>query len=500
MAFRFGKKPPSNGNGESGKEPEKFEPQPDKARKWFEHARAAADSYNYSYALHLYASGLRLDPEPMSMHEAMYEAAIQYFNKAGKSASGKEIKNIEGPHLVEKFVATEFAWMKDINNASLAIKLLEASAKAEQYEVGHWLAPKVLNILNKQKKPSKSAFLQAKECLTEIGAWDEAIRAGEAALFLDPNDNGLESELKDLSAQRAMDQGRYAEQDDEEGGFRKFVLDADMQRELEEGDSISAGKSIEERNLARAKKEYEESPTVPDVINKYAQLVKVKGTPEDEEYAYNLYIKGYADTNEYRFRALAGDIRIEQKQRQVDSLKDQVEQNSPDASCDEQLKKKLDELHALKLSEYLERTVKYPTDRTIKFKLGEVEFELERFTDAMKRFQEAKDDPRLRVRAEYMLGRCFAKEEWHIEAIEAYKQALSHIEVSNKDIELAIRYDLMISLMDNARDEESLELAKESREICTSIVQADVSYRDIRSYRKKVDQLIKQLTGRASGD
>ncbi len=500
MAFRFGKKTPTDENGESGKEPERFNPQPDQARKWFEHARAAADSYNYKYALHLYASGLRLDPEPMSMHEAMYEAAIQYYNKSGRSATSKEIKDIEGSHPVEKFAAAEFAWMKDINNASLAIKLLEALAKADQYEVGHWLAPKILNILNKQKKPSKNAFLQAKECLTEIGAWDEAIRAGEAALFLDPNDNGLESELKDLSAQRAMDEGRYDEQTDEDGGFRKFVLDADKQRELEEGDSISAGKSFEERNLARAKKEYEESPTVPDVINKYAQLVKVKGTPEDEEYAYELYMKGYADTNEYRFRALAGDIRIEQAQRAADLLKDKAEQDSSDTACGEQLKTKLDALHTLKMNEYTERTAKYPTDRTIKYKLGEVEFDLERFEDAMKRFQEAKDEPRLRVRAEYMLGRCFAMEGWHIEAIEAYKQALSHIEVSNKDIELAIRYDLMISLMDNARDEESLELAKESREICTSIVQADVTYRDIRSYRKKVDQLIKQLTGRSNGD
>ena len=164
------------------------------------------------------------------------------------------------------------------------------------------------------------------------------------------------------------------------------------------------------------------------------------------------------------------------------------------------LKSKRDALHALKLSEYTERTAKYPTDRTIKFGLGEVEFDLERYTDAMKRFQEAKDEPRLRVRSEYMLGRCFAKEEWHIEAIDVYKQAISHIEVANKDMELAIRYDLMISLMENARDEDSIELAKEAREICTSIVQADVTYKDIRSYRKNVDQLIKQLSGRANGD
>ena len=113
----------------------------------------------------------------------------------------------------------------------------------------------------------------------------------------------------------------------------------------------------------------------------------------------------------------------------------------------------------------------------------------------MKRFQEAKDEPRLRVLAEHMLGRCFAEEAWHIEAVGAYKQALEHVEATEKEMELAIRYDLMLSLMANAREERSLDLAKEAREICTSILQQDVTYRDIRSARKEVDQLIKEVSG-----
>jgi len=124
-----------------------------------------------------------------------------------------------------------------------------------------------------------------------------------------------------------------------------------------------------------------------------------------------------------------------------------------------------------------------------------VEFELGRYMDAMKRFQDAKDEPRLRVLAEHMLGRCFAEEAWHIEAIQAYKQALEHVEATEKEMELAIRYDLMVSLMANAREERSVDLSKEARGICTSILQQDVTYRDIRSARKEVDQLIKELSG-----
>ena len=121
-----------------------------------------------------------------------------------QSAVSRQIKKLEGSHPVQKFAAAEFAWMKDINNGSLTLKLLDAVVKAEQFEFGHWFAPKALNILQKQKKPSKNSFLQAKTCLAEIGAWREALLAGEIALSLDPMDAELEGELKDLSAQRAM--------------------------------------------------------------------------------------------------------------------------------------------------------------------------------------------------------------------------------------------------------------------------------------------------------
>ena len=496
MAFRFGKsKPTDDPNGEPRKEAAAFQPQPDKARRWFDHARVMADSFNFDSALWYYANGIGLDPSMMSAHEAMYEAAVQYFNKGSRPASGKEIRKLEGPHPVQKFAAAEFAWMKDINNGSLSLKLLEAIVKAEQLEFGHWFAPKALNILQKQKKPSKNAFLQAKTCLAEIGAWNEAIRAGEIALAIDPMDAELESDLKNLSAQRAMDEGRYEEAGGEEGGFRKFVLDADRQRELEDAGSVAGGQSIEQRSLQRALKEYEESPGIPDVINKYAQLLKAKGTPQAEQQSYDIYMKGFADTNEYRFRALAGDIKIEQAQRQVDELQEQLDGRTNDGQLSAELEQARKTALDLRFAEFNERTEKYPTDRRIKFQLGKVEFELGRPIDAMKRFQEAKDEPRLRVLAEHMLGRCFAAESWHIEAVDAYKHALDHVEATERDVELAIRYDLMTSLMANAREERSLDLAKEARNSCTSILQQDVTYRDIRSARKDVDALIKELTG-----
>ncbi len=497
MALRFVRKKP--GEGDESKDAA-FEAQPEKAQKWFDHAKAMADSYNYDTALFYYANGIRLNPTKMSAHEAMYDAGVQYYRRGGKPASGKDIRKIEGAHPVEKFAAAEFAWLKDINNQSLAIRFLEAAVKAEPWagEVGRLHAGRVVNMLRRQKKPSKSAFLAAKEQLAQLGAWDEAIAAADDALRLDPKDASLEQELKDLSAQRAMDQGRYAEAAGEEGGFRKFVRDPDKQRQLEEAERISGGMSIDERNLDRARKEYEQSPGVPDVINQYGQLLKTRGTPEALEQAYEIFMKGYESTRQYRFRAAAGDIRIEQATARTDALRQTME-----AGGNAELKPAYGEarrtLQDLRLAELEARVREYPTDRKLKFQLGEVLFEMERYEDATKCFQQSKDEPKLRVRAAWLLGRCFAAESWHDIAIEEYKEALERAEPGDKDMELSIRYDLMVSLIELARREKSLDLAKEALDISSSIARKDITYRDIRQCRKQVDELVKQLGVAAPG-
>ena len=75
MAFFNKKKPPEDGDpNNSSNGDAAFEPQPEKAQKWFEHAKTAAMSNNYEYALECYANGLKLDPELMSAHEAMLDA------------------------------------------------------------------------------------------------------------------------------------------------------------------------------------------------------------------------------------------------------------------------------------------------------------------------------------------------------------------------------------------------------------------------------------------
>lgn len=470
-----------------------FEPSPDKARKWFEHGRTAALSSNYEYALTCYASAVRLDPGDMNTHQAIWEAAVQHFNAGGKAATRAELKAVDGPGPIDRFAASEFAWMRDLNNVSLALRTLEAAAKAHQLEFGKWAAPRVKNIVFKQQKKTKSMFVQAKEAFSGVEAWDEAFQCGEAAMRLDPSDSQLIAELKELTAQRAIAQGGYAENANKEGGFRSNIRDAEKQRAIEERESLSGGADTEARNLERARTEYEANPLSPEAVNRYAQLLK--RTPEEEDKAHEIYTKAFKDLSEYRFRMAAGDIRITQARRRVKEAKDAIAAAPDDADVKSRFEALRRESLDLEAKEFGERAAKYPTDKAIKFELGRLEFDRGNYDEAMAHFQVAKEDAKFRLQAAWLLGRCFAAEGWHQEAIGEFKEAIDVLDASDRERELEIKYDLMLSMIAVAKDEQSLGMAKEAAELCSSILRRNISFRDIRTHRKDLDTLIRELGG-----
>ena len=187
----------------------------------------------------------------------------------------------------------------------------------------------------------------------------------------------------------------------------------------------------------------------------------------------------------------AGDIKMGRMRKKIKTLQDQAGEGNTNEAL-EALRKDFLEVRS---SEYSERVTKYPTDRGIRFELGLIEFERNNFENAMGAFQQCKDEAKFRTRATHMLGKCFANENWHAEAVGEFREALDKLESAEKERELPIRYDLMNSLIDLAQENQTSEEAREAAEICSAILRKDIGYRDIRSRRKAVDELIKELEG-----
>ena len=487
----FGKKKAKDEGGAANPEAnsDAWRAEPEKAEKFFQHARTVAATSNFSYALTLFARGLRFDPKNMAAHQAIYETGIRYFQTGGKSASGKEIKEVDGPNPVDKMAAAEFAWTKDINNLALAMKLMNAVGKAGQDEYGKWLAPRLLAMMRKAKKQNKSMYVQGKDLFASVNAWDEAFASAEQAVAIDPSDNELLSELNELSAQRAISAAGF-DKENKEGDFRRNIRGSDEQKAREDAESLSGGASAE-RTLDRAREAFEANPASPDEVNKYGQLLRRRDTEEDDNTAAEVYMKGFESTGQYRFRMNAGDVKMGRIRKKIRSLTKDLPEGETTPEIDD-LNQELRELRSL---EYNERVKKYPTDRGIRFELGLIEFERNNYEDAMSAFQQCKDEAKYRTRATHMLGCCFVKEGWHQEAVGEFREALEKLESAEKERELPIRYDLMHSLIDLARETQSRDEAREAAEICSAILRKDIGYRDIRKKRKEVDALIKEIEG-----
>ena len=474
------------------------EPQPEKAAKFIQHGMSIGQTGNHDYALQLLANAVKLDPGNMAAHHAMYEMAVKYIQAGGKPATGKDVKSVDdGSGNFAKLAAAEFIWMKDLNNLAHAMKLLEFAGKLKQTELGQWLAPRVLNLLRAQqaKKASKSVWVQGKTLFSAVDAWNEAFICGEAAVNMDPSDSALINELKQLTAARAIQQGGYAKNTQQEGGFRANIKDADKQKQLSEQDSLAGGADVESRNLERAKKDYEERPEVPEHVQKYATLLRKKQTPESEDEAHRVYLDGFTRLGEYRFRMAAGDIRIAQSRRALRAAQEKATAAPQDEALKAAAKAARDGNLELEGAEFAERMSKYPTDCGLKAEVGRIWFELGRYEDAMPCFQQAKDEAKYRVFAAHMLGRCFAAQGWHGEAVGEFKEAVQVLDAGNAERELDIKYDLMISLMEQAKAEKNAQAARDAAEMCSYILRKNIAYRDIRDRRKQVDALVKEIVG-----
>ncbi len=473
-----------------------YQPQPEKASKFFEHARTVAGTGNHEYALKLFADGLKFDPGNLAAHQAMYETAIQYFQAEGKPATSKELRAIEGGGTVHAMVVAEYAWMRDLNNVSGALRLIEAAGKADQPAFGQWLAPKMLNMLRKamEKKPQKKIWVQAIELFSDVEAWDEAFKCGEEAALLDPSDTALQQRLRQLTAARAIQQGGYQQNFGQTGAFRGQMRDNEQAKQLEAANSISGAGGSEDIALDKAHKDFEENPLSPEATNRLGGLLRKRGTPEDETRAIEVFTLGFQRLSEYRFKMNADDIRITQARRAEREAKAALEQAPDNPAL--QMAHETARMRLLELEGeiYRERVLRYPTNRDIKADLGRVEYDLGRYEEAMAAFQAAKDDPKLRVYAAWMLGRCFAKAGWNSEAAEEFREAIAALDATQGDRELDIKYDLMLSLITLAQEEKSGALAKEAADICSTIVRKNISFKDVRQKRKDVDDLVRALS------
>jgi len=488
-----------NGDAEAGAEKgkkKKEEPlqfSPEKAARFFQHAKTVHEATNYEYAMQLWLNGLRWDPSKLDALESFFQSAAQFLGGKGKKTPSSDTrKAIAAPGTIGRYITALLDWGTKPTDAVSAVRATEACAKLGEAECTYWLGERALRLAAGDKRPRKDLLVKLMEAFKTVGAFDKAVEAGEAAMRLDAQDGKLAAYVRNMSAQATMSQGGY-DQTGEEGGFRRNIKDAAKQRQLMESEQLSKSEDAKDRLVSAAEKEWQEKPGDTAAVTMFGKRLLERGKPEDEERAYKLYMKAYKDTDQFRFREWAGDIKLRRGRRVLSRLKNAAEQNADDESARQKYAKARTEFLNLEVEEFQKRVDAYPTDLKQKFELGKRYFELERYEDAIPLFQQSQDDSRLRIESMGLIAKAFERIGYLDEAIHTYRQAISNHHDPNNALGMELRFGLLTSLQKKAEQDQDLDIAEEAERLASEISIQQFNYRDIRERREALKKLVTSL-------
>ncbi|MFA9480230.1 tetratricopeptide repeat protein [Phycisphaerales bacterium AB-hyl4] len=471
-----------------------------KARRFFEHAQTVADARNYDYAIECYVNGLKHDPDNMSKHEALRDVSLRRKVSGGKPAGFTEKFKSGGPSPLDKMLHNEMLWAKDPLNVSLMQEVMKWAVEADEAEpdlhlaeVAYWVGGLAMDFNAQAKKPKKAVYIQIRDLFSRIQAFDKAVEACRHAIRLDQNNDKLLKDLKELEAENTMQMGGYSgEQKTEEGGFRRFVRDAEKQRDLETEDSARPGAALDE-TIKRRKAELEEDPQDVDKITKIVDLLLRKDEEAAENEAIQMLQQLWDQTSQSRYKMRIGDIRMKQFNRRQRKLRAALEQD-PD---DPDLKQKYEELRrkrlTFELQEYRERVKQYPTDMALRFELGRRLYQSGEVDEAIGAFQQSKADPKHRALSHEFLGSCYLHKGWFEEAVDTLRQGIEAHPADSDRVAMDMRYLLMDALEKSARKNNDAEQAREAQKLASQILQADINFRDIRDRMEGIRKLADEL-------
>ncbi len=466
---------------------------PEKAAKFFEHARTTQDTGNHDYAMQLWLRGLGFSPHDMNAMESFCSAALSFTAQNGKKGPSKETvkatAGAKGP--VAKYLSALLTWALRPADAGNAVKVAEAAASAELPEPAYWLGERALHALQADAKPKKDHAVRLMRAMQELGAFDLATKAGEAAVRLDPADGKLAQSVRNMSAEATLSRGGF--EDRSEGGFRRNIRNADKQRELADEDSISKSAETIERLVERAKADLESRPDDVPAAKTYIKRLLERGTPDDEKLAYTIAMKAYKKHGQFSFRQQAGDIQMRVARRQLVSIRSKAEAGDEKAKAT--LPQAEEKFRQLEMQEFAARVKAFPTDAGPKYELGRRHFDAGEYQQAIPLLQKSQSDGKYKARSLAMLGESFGKIGMIDPAIDTLRQALTSHTDDRDETGLKLRYALMDALAKKAEAESDGGAAAEAEKIASGIAMQQFDYRDIQARYDTVKQLVKRLRG-----
>lgn len=407
-----------------------------KAQVFFDRGRTVADTGNFEYGIELYLQGLHVDPENVDAHQYMREMSLKR-----KASKGKDLGMMErmklGKTSKEDFktnmLNAEKMLAYEPGDTSRMLSVFQNAIKAGYYDTALWIGGVLMKANVESQKPDIKLYLALKDGYKSFEQWKLAVEACDQALRLRQDDMDLQKELKDLSAQRTMTEGKYGVAK----SFRDSIRDMDKQQDLLAGERDFKSDDFLIRKAKEAEIDWGSSPEDMILFSKYIEALKATESAEYENKAIEQLDLMHKKTRQFKWRQKLGEIKMIQLSRMERVLR-------ADAQRDPEMKKEyvqfLREKAGQEMAEYQLIVENYPTDTTARFNVAQRMFQLGQYQESIPVFQQVRQDPKYRVNGSVLLGRAFLESGFADEAVETLKTVLDEYPAKGDERSLEMYY------------------------------------------------------------
>lgn len=285
---------------------------------------------------------------------------------------------------------------------------------------------------------------------------------------VDPRDMDAMKGEKDSAARTSiLRQGWGAE-----GDFRKSMKDSGEAAKLEMLSRQGMTQEQMEQFLAETIDQYNADQTNITIVKRMSDLYEKLGQIENALMFYDYALS--LNTGDVALQRKVEIIRDKVQDKQIEDFERDIESN-PEAPDIEDKRAQVMEIRRQRASvvigESKARVDRNPTDKTLRYELGQAYFNAGLYTEAIPELQQAKSNPNMRIKAILMLGRCFERKNMNDLAKTSLLEAAKELLVMDA-IKKEVLYELAKVLEKMGDRTGGLEALKE-------IYNADYGYKDV---------------------
>ena len=434
------------------------------ARDYFEKGISALRKDNLDYASKLFEQSLKKEPGFFECREAL---RLNQFKRAEKKSSFSKIfsKTTSSSLLPKGQLALR-------NNPIEAIEVAEQILSEDPYSImGNKLLGEAASLVGfhktalfawewvmKQQPGDKNNTINYCDALVEVGEIAKADECCAELAKIYPEDLSVLQLSKNLSARLTMSEGGYDKVASGEADYRAVLKDESGAVLLEQENRRSEQESTADNLIREYEKRLEGDNKNLKIIRSLAELYSRKKD-------FNRSVEYYELFNKTNLRSDAGVDRAILMAK-LSSYDQRIE--SIDIENVDQLRKERDSFEIDQIQKLAET---YPSDLSLRFELGVLQFKANEIQLAIKSFQRAQASPHREIASLAYLGQCFSKRGMNDMASRTLQNALDKKDVMDNE-KMDLYYQLGCVLEAIGKKEESIEQFKQ-------IYERDIDYRDV---------------------